>query len=112
MESLIQNIDKLITGTQKGKIVWENMKGNFIWKTSDSSNKQINIILQGTIIGNNVRNVMFRMWDVKSQSALIELYTQNSEEKTKNKILELYSTIKENFDIGRLDILSDILKDF
>ncbi|MRX70306.1 hypothetical protein SAMN06265349_101689 [Flavobacterium resistens] len=114
MESLIQNIDKLISGTQNGKIKWEKMKENFIWKTFDSSKKPINIVLQPKTINSNVnnsRNIMFRMWDVNNQIALLEVHTENSDEKTKGKILELYNTTKEYFDFERLDILSDILKD-
>jgi hypothetical protein len=99
-----ENIDKLIQGTIQGKIIWIKPSENaFVWRTENSEGQKIN---------NKVTNIMFRLYEIESKISLIDLDTKDLEDvETYEAIFKLYNTIKENFDVGRNDILSDLLKD-
>lgn len=109
-----ENIDKLIQGTIQGKIIWIKPNENvFVWRTEYSKGKQINVIVQGyKKINNKVTNIIFRLFEIESKTALIDLDTKDLEDlETYESIFKLFNTIKENFDVGRNNILSDLLKD-
>lgn len=110
MEDLIENIDKLIEGTKKGKITWEPHSTSFIWKTHNDEGKNMNVVLQPKGATDKKTNIMFRLWDVDSQLSLIEVNTSSASDDVKTKILMLYSIAKSSSSIGRIDILSDLLK--
>lgn len=109
-----ENIEKLIKGTIQGKIIWIKPSDNvFVWRTENSEGKQINVIVQGyDKRDNKVTNILFRLYEVDSKTSLIDLYTKELEDaETYDLIFRLFLNIKEYFDVGRNDILTDLLKD-
>lgn len=111
--NFIENIDKLIKGTVSGKIMWTKPNDNvFVWQTSNSDKTRLNVILQGyKVAGNQVIEILFRLFEVETKSTLLDIKTEDVSPQVKQKILQLYQTIKDNFELGRLDVLSDLLKD-
>jgi hypothetical protein len=110
---LIENIDILIKGTLSGKIMWTKPADNvFVWQTSNSNKTRLNLILQGyRLSGPLVADILFRLYEVESKTSLLDVKTENTGPDVKKKIFQLYKTIEEKFDSGRIDILSDLLKD-
>ena len=109
-----ENIEKLIKGTIEGKIIWIKPSDNvFVWRTENSEGKQINVILQGyNKRDSKANNIMFRLFEVDSKISLIDINTSELQDPdTYESIFKLFETIKEYFDVGRNDILSDLLKD-
>lgn len=110
---LIENIDKLIKGTETGKILWTKPNDStYVWQTSNSKKTRLNIILQGyRYTGPTVIDILFRLFELDTKTSLIDLKTEDTSPQVKAKIFQLYQTIKDNFDSGRVDVLSDLLKD-
>lgn len=110
---LIDNIDKLIKGTTTGKIVWVKLNENaFVWQTSNSENKRLNVILQSSkIFDNKVAEILFRLFEVDSKLVLMDVKTENTSLENRKKIFELFQIIKDTFGLNKLDVLSDLLKD-
>jgi hypothetical protein len=70
------------------------------------------LILQGyRLSGPLVADILFRLYEVESKTSLLDVKTENTGPDVKQKIFQLYKTIEEKFDSGRIDILSDLLKD-
>jgi len=111
--NLIDNIDKLIKGTISGKIMWTKPGENaFVWQTTNSDKSRLNVILQGhRLSGNQVVDISFRLYELETKSSLIDVKTEDTSREIKSKLFELFQIIKDNFDTGRIDILSDLLKD-
>ena len=111
--NLIDNIEKLIKGTISGKIIWTKPSDNvFVWQTTSSDKSRLNVILQVyRMSGNQVLDITFRLFELETKSSLIDIKTEDTSKEIKSKVFELFQTIKDNFNTGRVDILSDLLKD-
>jgi len=111
--NLIDNIDKLIKGTISGKIMWTKPSENvFVWQTTNSDKSRLNVILQGhRVAGSQVLDITFRLFELETKNSLIDVKTEDTSHENRSKIFELFQTIKDNSDEGRVDILSDLLKD-
>ena len=107
------NIEKLIKGTLSGKVFWNKFPSNtFIWRTENSEGSKLNVILQKTNKLNNEIEVLFRLYEVEKKISLIDLYAKESKNKELFDLVnKLFLAIEENIDIGRNDILGDLLKD-
>ena len=111
-DSIVENINKIITGTQAGKIFWTKAsESTFIWYSKNSEGKSLNVVVQGYKTGGSLKKILFRLWDVEAQDALIDIYTDKASEEIKGKIFELYDVVVESLALGRTDILSDLLRD-
>lgn len=111
--NLIDNIDKLIKGTTTGKIVWVQLNENtFVWQTSNSENKKLNVILQSTkTFENKAVEILFRLYEVDSKTILMDVKTENTSLENRKKIFDLFQILKDTFGLNRLDVLTDLLKD-
>lgn len=111
--NLVDNIDKLISGTISGKISWVKLNENtFVWQTSNSENKRLNIILQTSkTFENKIVEILFRLFEVDTKKVLMDVKTESTSDENKKKIYDLYQTVKDSFGLSRLDVLSDLLKD-
>lgn len=111
--NLSENIDKLIKGTITGKISWSKpSEYTYIWQTANDEKIKLNIIVQAykNPLNNTISNILFRLYDVEKKISLINIETQETTPENKGKIFDLFNTIKENFDSGRVDVLGDLLK--
>jgi hypothetical protein len=108
-----ENIDKLIKGTLSGKIFWTKLTGKaYVWRTENSEGSNLNVIVQKMGNKNNEIELLFRLYEVETKISLIDLYARESKNKDLfNLVLKLFNIIEENIDIGRNDILGDLLKD-
>lgn len=112
-DNLTTNIDKLIKGTKDGKINWTKLTEHaYVWQTSNSNNKKLNIILQNAkTVEGKVVEVLFRLFDVENKTVLMDVKTDSTSVENRIKIFEIYELVKDNFSLDKLDVLSDLLKD-
>lgn len=111
--NLTENIEKLIKGTNSGKIIWIKPNDNvFVWQTFNSNRTRLNVILQAYKISNNQTiAVLLRLFEVETKITLLDIKSEEVNPILKEALFSLYKTIKDKFEIGRIDILSDLLKD-
>lgn len=113
MKNLVEYIERMIIGTNEGKIIWTKLNDNsFVWKTSDSKDNKINVIVQNMISFDNkkIGEVLFRIFDVESRNVILDVRTEKTSEENKKKIIDLFLLIKDNSGFEKLDILDDLLK--
>ena len=111
MNNLVEYIDKMIEGTNERKISWTKLNDNaFVWKTSDSNDNKVNIILQNMFPVEKKNDVLFRIFDVENRKVILDIRTEKTSDENKRKIVELFNLVKNNSGLEKLDVLGDILK--
>jgi len=112
MEPLIENFDKLIRGTKSGQITWTRLNNlTYVWQTKNAAVKRLNVILQRIKVASGNDGILFRLFNVEAKSVILDIRTERTTSDVKAKMFELYQIIESSFESGKIDILSDLLKD-
>lgn len=115
MENLVEYIDQMVAGTKDGKIIWTKLNDNtFVWKTSDSNDKKINLILQNMVLSSadskKTGNVLFRLFDVENRKVIFDVVSDKTSDENRKKIIDLFHLVRDISGLEKLNVLGDLLK--